>query len=460
MHKVFIGGAWVDAQAAASRDVVNPATLRTIGAAPDCGDGDVGLAVSAAGDALPHWRALEARQRAILVSSIGAAIRILKPELAALLTRESGKPLCESADCIDAAADLFERARAPSSSDAARAGVIAAIMPFNFPLLMMAAAAAPALAAGHTLVFKPAPQNPLASLMLARVYDALPPGVVNVLTGGSDTALALVRHPGVHRVLFTGSAQAAERLQAAGPGKPMELDMGVPDAFVVCGDANLDLAVPAVAWARLINAGQGCGFGGHVYVERGVAAEFVDRMHPCMGFLDVDDPTKPPTDLGPLISLDAALRVEDQVGRMLRTGAKLILGGRRFRPSGLPGHFFQPTILTNVPKGGVPARENILGPVMTITAVTDIAEAISIHSSQQPNFGASILTCDPERAVTSIDTGRLASLRVNDPSSEEQPGPFSGMRHAGLRRAFGVAGGVQTAAVLEPKPWWFPYLTR
>ena len=457
MQQIFIGGGWVDAQGDSGRDVVNPATLTPIGAAPDCGVEDVGLAVSAARDALPHWRTLDVRQRGGLVSEIGAAIRGLKPELSALLTRETGKPLCESVDCIDAAARLFERAGVPSAAGAGPARVIAAIMPFNFPLLMMAAAAAPALAAGHTLVCKPAPQNPLASLMFARVFEALPAGVVNVLTGGSDTALALVRHPQVERVVFTGSAQVGARIQAAEPGKPMELDLGVPDAFVVCGDANLDLAVPAVAWARLMNAGQGCGLGGHVYVERRIAAEFVDRMHPCMGFLDVDDPSKPPTDLGPLISIDAARRVEDQVGHMLRAGAKLILGGRRFRPSGLPGHFFQPTILTNVPPGGVPARENVLGPVMTITPVTDIAEAISIHSSVHPNFGTSIFTGDPERVSTSIDPARLAAARVNDLASG---GPFSAMRHAGLRRALGAAAGLQVAAVLDPKPWWFPYARR
>ena len=441
MHRIFVDGAWSDAGAVRALEILNPATLRPLGAAADCGPQDVARAVSAARAALPGWRGLDARARGVLLIEIGARIRAQKPELAALLMRESGKPLCESGDCVDAAAAVFERGAAVAAPETEPSNVVAAWVPSNFPLLLMAVAVARAVGAGDTLVCMPAPQNPLAGLMLARAFERLPPGVVNVVTGGLETARTLARHPGV---------------------ASLDLEFGSVDAFLVCKDADLDLAVPAIAWARLMNGGQGCGFGGHAYVDRSIATDFVDRMHPCVGFLDVDDPAKPPTDLGPLISLEAAQRVEDQVGRTLRAGAKLILGGRRFRPSGLPGHFFQPTILTDVRPGSVPAREHIRGPVITVTPVTDMGQAISMHSSGPgADFGVSIFTSDSELAIESLGALGPQNVRINDPASPRYPKlPFASLRHVGVRAALGEASGLQTAPVLTPKPWWFPYGNR
>ncbi len=441
MQQIFIDGAWSEAHGAPARTLLNPATLKPLGAAADCGAGGSFACRRGGAPRITRMDGYSRRASAARCWSKSAlASARKKAELANLLTRESGKPLCESRDCIDASALIFERASAVAPPDDQSPGVVAVLVPFNFPLLMMAAAIAPAIAAGNTVVCKPASENPLASLMLARAFERLPAGVVNVFTGTSETGLALRRHPGVMTV---------------------DLEPGSVDAFIVCKDVDLDVAVPAIAWARLMNGGQGCGFGGHVYVEQSIAADFVDRMHPCVGFLDVDDPAKPPTDLGPLISLDAAHRVEDQVGRTLRSGAKLILGGRRFRPSGLPGHFFQPTILTNVRPGSVPTRERILGPVITVTPAADLTEAFAMHSAEgRSGFGASIFTADPERAITSLDAIRGGDVRINDPESRELSGPFAGMRCARLRAALGGVGGLQVAPVLVPKPWWFPYRER
>ena len=165
----------------------------------------------------------------------------------------------------------------------------------------------------------------------------------------------------------------------------------------------------------------------------------MERIHQCVGFLDVDDPMKPATDLGPLVSLDAARRVEDQVGRSLREGAKLILGGRRFRPSGLPGHFFQPTILSDVRPGSVPTREEILGPVITITPVIDAAEALRLARGSAPGCGASIYTSDPQAAVLAVESLESGMFRINDPASANALGPFGGMRHRGVLRKLGGA---------------------
>jgi acyl-CoA reductase-like NAD-dependent aldehyde dehydrogenase len=473
MQQIFIDGTWVHAQEGSTRAVTNPANLEPIDTVADCGPVEVARAVDAAHAAQPGWHKVPAADRAALLREIGGRIRDGGRDLATLLTRETGKPLCESLDCIDAVVALFETggAGAPHSAGSPSqqpGAVLAAIAPFNFPLLFMACAIAPAIAAGGTVVCKPPPQNPLSSLMLARACGALPAGVFNVITGGADTGQALVRHAAVGQVRFTGSAAVGRTIAAAAQGKQLDLELGSVDAFVVCKDADLEVAVPAIAWARLLNAGQVCTSGKHIYVERSIAAEFVGRIHQSVGFLDVDDPMKPATDLGPLVSLDAAHRVEDQVGRSLREGAKLILGGRRFRPSGLPGHFFQPTILSDVRPGSVPTREEILGPVITITPVIDVAEALRFASASAAGCGASIYTSDPQaaaRVVESVESGRF---RINDPICGNALGPFGGMRHRGIVRGLGGAGVgtfehskyLEVAETLERKPWWFPYADR
>jgi betaine-aldehyde dehydrogenase len=473
MHPIFIDGAWVQPLEGPTRAVTNPATLEPIDTVADCGPVDVARAVDAAHAAQPGWQNVPAADRAALLREVGGRIHDNGRDLATLLTRETGKPLCESIDCIDAVVALFKARAAGASLSAGsphrRPGtVLAVIAPFNFPMLFMACAIAPAIAAGDTVVCKPPPENPLSSLMLARACGALPPGVLNVITGGAEAGQPLIEHADIGRVAFTGSAAVGRKIAAAAQGKLIDLEPGSVDAFIVCKDADLELAVPAIAWARLLNAGQVCTSGKHLYVERSIGAEFVERMHQCVGFLDVDDPMKPATDLGPLVSLDAARRVEDQVGRSLREGAKLILGGRRFRPSGLPGHFFQPTILSDVRPGSVPTREEILGPVITITPVIDAAEALRLARRSAPGCGASIYTSDPQAAVMALEALESGMFRINDPASGNALGPFGGMRHRGMLRQLGGADVevfqrskyLRVAAAPQRMSWWFPYGAR
>jgi acyl-CoA reductase-like NAD-dependent aldehyde dehydrogenase len=467
MRQIFIDGAWVDARAGTTREVINPATLEPLGIVPECGGEDVARAVAAARAALPAWQGLPAAQRATLTGEIGRRIGERRRELAALLTRESGKPLCESLDCIDAVASIFGNCAARADPSSAGSGIGAVIVPFNYPLLVMAASIAPAIAAGGTIVCKPPPLNPLSSLSLVEVCAALPRGVINVVTGGADAGLALVEHPDVESVSFTGGKEAGRRIAAAAPRKRLELELSSLDAFIVCEDADLDAVVPGMVWARLMNAGQGAS-GQHIYVERPILGQIVERIHPCAGFLDVDDPLKPLTDLGPLISNEAARRVEDQVGRTLRAGARLILGGRRFRPSGLAGHFFQPTILTDVRPGGVPTREEILGPVLTITPVSDVTQAIQMIAEADANPWATIYARDTDAVLRALQPLAAGVFRINDAPIGGGSGPFGRLQHRGVRRGLAAAGGselrkpkhIETAPVVEPKPWWFPYAHR
>ena len=460
--------------------IKNPATLEALDTVPDCGAEAVDRALGAAAAAQPGWAAMPPAERVALLRETAGRVRAQRAHLALSLSRESGKPLCEARDCIDAAADVFERCgntargapgapRAAGPAPAPRgrtAGVTAVITPYNFPVLAFAAAAVPALAAGATVVCKPPAQNPLTVLELVRLCDSLPAGVLNAVTGGADSAGRLIAHPDVSRVSFMGSAAVGCRLQALARGKSLDLETGSLDVFIVCKDADLERAVPAIAWSRLMNAGQTCAAPRHIYVERAIAAELAERMHQYVGFLDVDDPAKPPTDLGPLISLEAAQRVEDQVGRALRAGAKLILGGRRFRPSGLPGHFFQPTILANVPAGSAPAAEEILGPVITLTPVTALADALELSRHAAAAARAWIYTADPEAATRTVLARPGAPCFINDPG-DSRAGAFGGLRPGRILAALAalpahdpLSGIARTGAAIEPKPWWFPYLER
>ncbi len=474
MHGIYIDGGWVDARSEAAREVRNPATLLTLGEVAECGAEDAGRAVAAAHAAQSAWRLRPPLERAALLREIALKVHERRRELALHLSRETGKPLAEACDCVDAVAAIFERHGAgpagPAPPPESGGGVVAVITPFNFPLLALASAIVPQLAAGATVVCKPPPQNPLSSLELVRLCAGLPKGVINLVTGGAEAAEALTAHPIVTRVSFTGSSQVACRLQAAARGKQLDLETGSLDAFIVCRDADLERAVPSIAWTRLMNGGQTCASARHIYVERPVAAALAEQMHQYVGFLDVDDPKKTPTDLGPLISREAAQRVEDQVGRALRDGAKLILGGRRFRPSGLPGHFFQPTILTDVRPGGGVTREEILGPVITITPVSDLAEALEFATQTASPLRAWIYTGDPEASTRVLKDRAGGTFVLNDPANPEA-GPFGALRAGRIRSALGgpsapVPCGESGEARIEwgrsvtPKAWWFPYLER
>ena len=487
MHRILINGEWVAAASQSARVIRNPTTLKVLATVPDCGSEDVGLAVAAAKAAQPGWWKVPGVEKAKLLREIGARIRAREHALASLMTQETGKPLCEAVDCIDWVAACFEyygevaRSSYGNSVPPGAAhqlnftikepfGVVAAIVPFNFPLLLMAWKVAPAIAAGNAVVCKPPHQNPLSSLHLAEVYDLLPPGVVNVVTGAAETGTALVEHPDVDLIAFTGSTAAGRRIAAAAGAqlKKVNLELGSIDPFIVFKDADLDVAVPGVAWARLLNAGQVCTSSKRIYVEAPIATEFIERLHGFVAQLQVGDPMKRETDLGPLISEEAAQRVEDQVARAVADGATLGLGGRRFQPSGLPGHFFQPTILTNVRHGSVATREEIFGPVLAITQVADADEAIRLANDSEYGLGASIYTADLATAMRAMESIKAGTFWINDPLTDNDAAPFGGMRHSGIGRELGPEGldafreskHVHLDWLMERKSWFFPYRDR
>jgi acyl-CoA reductase-like NAD-dependent aldehyde dehydrogenase len=482
---ILVGGQWEAARSRVTREIRNPATGELVGVAADCAVEDVDRAVGAARAAQATWGRLPGVEKAIALRQVGDAIRHLGKDLATLMTRETGKPLIESMDCIEWVAACFEyyaevgrRSRGNSIPPVAPHqlnftikepyGVVAAIVPFNFPLLLMAWKVAPALAAGNTVVCKPPHQNPLSNLMMARAFELLPPGVVNVVTGdGAGAGEALLQHPGVDLVAFTGSTEVGRHIaaEAGRQLKKVNLELGGVDPFIVFADADLDVAVRAVAWARLLNAGQVCTSSKRIYLVAEIAAEFTGRLVEYVKTLRVGDPIQGDTDIGPLITAGAVRKVASQVEQSVAQGAKLLLGGT---PLPGPGHFFAPTILGDVRHGSLPTTEEIFGPVISLIVAEDAEDAIRMANDSSYGLGAVVYTRSLELALHAMDSIRAGTFWVNDPLTDNDAGPFGGARWSGIGRELGEEGldafreakHVHIDYVQEVKSFWFPNKNR
>ncbi len=416
VQPIWIGGAWVRACAPRIRECLNAATLAPLGTVPLCDAQDLGAALAAAAAAQPAWRGMPAALRTEGFARVGARLRAAAAGIARALTQEFGKPLCESLDEVAAAAACFGSvAEHEVPAVATAAGPVGIVGSGDLPLLDMARRVAAALAAGHCVVCMPAPQAPLAGLLLAECHDPLPAGVVNVLTGGAELASALMTR--------CGGESNTQRTRGAVP-------------VIVLSDADLDLAVPGAAWLALRNAGQSCSARARLYVDRAIAAAFADRLHEYTAFLEVGDPLKPDTDLGPLSSHEAVRRAEEQVARASKDGARLKLGGRGFSPWGLPGHFFQPTILFDVRRDSLAAREEIFAPVISIMPVDGLDDALD-RARELACVGAEIHTRDATLAARA-----LRSIRSPETAPAATPAPPA-LVHVTTRRAE-----------------WFPYAAR
>jgi betaine-aldehyde dehydrogenase len=348
-------------------------------------------------------------------------------------------------------------------------GVVAAIVPFNYPLLLLVWKIAPALAAGNTVVIKPSELTPLATLrMVEQALAHLPPGVVNVVTGGPAVGAALVDDPRVACVAFTGSTavgtQIAER--CARHLKRVNLELGGIDPLIVFEDADLDVAVPGAAWARFLNNGQVCTSAKRIYVVEPIAKEFIERFVAHTRSLRIGNGMDPETDLGPLISERARARVEAQVQRALSEGATLLEGGRR--PEAGPGWFHAPTVLTGVTPAHAIVCEEVFGPIASIQVVKDANEAIARAAASDFGLGANIYTSNLTWALTAMQEIKAGTFWINDPLTDNDAAPFGGMRKSGMGRELGEEGldafretkHVHLDFVPERKTFWFPYAQR
>ena len=485
-------GMWIDHKHEAARGretmvVENPATEEAIAAVPRAQAADVSAAVERARIAQREWRRVPGLDKAKMLHEVASRIRAMHRELAETMTLEGGKPMIENLDevewttaCFDYYAEIGRHSRGSSIPPAFEhqvnftvkepLGVVAAIVPFNYPLLLMAWKVAPALAAGNTVVIKPAEETPLATLRLAQAFDVLPPGVVGIVTGtGSEAGEALVRHPHVDAIAFTGSTSTGKHIMrlAADSLKRVNLETSGIDPFIVCEDADLDVAARGAVWARYLNAGQVCTSAKRFYVVDAIADAFAKRFVELARQIVVGDPRRPETDMGPLISRKALEAVRASIDSALREGAHLATGGGR--PDGCErGHFLEPTLLDHVRHGSSPTREEIFGPVAAIIRVRDVDEAIALANDSEYGLGANIYTNNLRYVMKAMEEIKAGTFWVNDPLTDNEAGPFGGMRQSGLGRELGEEGldafrepkHVHIDYIQERKNYWFPYSER
>ncbi len=483
---------WIDGERAPARSgetlaIENPATEETIATVPRARSDDVSLAVAASRRAQPAWRRLPGLEKAKLLHEVAARVRADGHATAKLMTLEGGKPLIENLDeiewttaCFDYYAEIGRSSRGnaipPSFEHQVNFtikepyGVVGVIVPFNYPLLLMSWKVAPALAAGNTVVIKPADQTPLATLALAKAFEHLPRGVVQIVTGtGAEAGEALVTDRRVDMIAFTGSTETGKRIMrlAADTLKKVNLETSGIDPFIVCEDADVEIAARGAVWARFLNSGQVCTSAKRFYVVEKIADAFTERFVALAREIKVGDPSKPETDMGPVISRAALGRVQKAIEKATGEGARLISGGKR-PPALTKGHFLEPTVLTGVKHGSSPTREEIFGPVASIIRVKDVDEAIEKANDSDYGLGANIYTNNLRHVMKAMEEVKAGTFWVNDPLTDNEAGPFGGMRQSGIGRELGEEGldafrepkHVHIDYIMERKGYWFPYSQR
>jgi betaine-aldehyde dehydrogenase len=343
-------------------------------------------------------------------------------------------------------------------------------VPFNYPLLLLTWKIAPAIAAGNTVVIKPSELTPLATLrMVQHAMHVLPAGVANVVTGGADVGAAIVDHPDVACIAFTGSTAVGTQIatKAAARLARVNLELGGIDPCIVFEDADLDVAVPGVAWARFLNAGQVCTSAKRIYLVEKIARPFIERLVEHVKTIQLGHGMNPETDMGPLVSARALARVEDQVTRAVTQGATVLAGAHRV-PNAGAGYFFAPTVLTGVTPQQPVVCEEVFGPIASIQIVKDAAEAIAAAARSEYGLGANIYTSNLTWAMQAMTDIKAGTFWINDPLTDNDAAPFGGMRKSGMGRELGEEGldafretkHVHLDFIPEKKSYWFPYRKR
>jgi acyl-CoA reductase-like NAD-dependent aldehyde dehydrogenase len=487
MRRLYINGGFSDGSGGAPIEVIDPATGKPAGQAARGGPQDVEAAVAAARAAFPPWKRTSAFARADLLTEIARRLRAHREDLAVTLTHETGRTLRKNRGYVDWSATCFEyyaglirdrRGRVIPSAEPGQLnlvlkeplGVVGCIVPWNYPLLLLAWKVAPALAAGNTVVIKPASQTPLMTLDLHQVFEPLPNGVVNIITGsGREVGDALVRHPDVPCIAFTGSTEVGRHIYRLGAErvKKLHLELGGSDAAIVCADTDLETTARAVAWTAFLNAGQVCTSAERIYVEQPVHDRFVEALAAFTRGLVVGPGMDERTEVTPLIARAERERVEGLVGAALREGASVAAGGRR--PAHLPdGWFYEPTVLAGARQGMALLREEIFGPVAPVVPFADFEEALRLANDSPYGLGATLFSNDPRRVLRYYEEIEAGNVWVNDPLVDNPAGPFGGVKQSGLGRELGEEGleefqrtkHVHWDMEARPKPWWFPWTPR
>ena len=485
MRKMFIDGEFVNSISGETFTVENPATEEEIDQVPRAREADAEHAVAAAVRAQDDWRFVPGIEKCELLHRIAFNIREHQQDLATLLTAEGGKALIENMDEVEWVAACFDYYAEVGRHESGRVippvqrhqmnfvmkepyGVVVCIVPWNYPLLLMAWKVAPALMAGNAVIIKPSEHTPLSTLRLAEVaFSELPRGIVNVITGfGPEAGEPLVAHPNTHVIAFTGSVATGKRIArlAAERVKKVNLELGGNDPFIICDDIDLEVAVRGAVWAAYLNMGQVCTSGERFYVLDSVADKFIDRFVEFTGSLRLGNPMGPDVDLGPMISAAQRDKVERKLDQVREMGANVLCGGRR-PPNLKRGYYFEPTVVTGVDHSMPLMREETFGPVAPIMKVKDIDEAIGLANDSEYGLGANILTNNLEYALKAAERIKAGTFWINDPLTDNDAGPFGGMRMSGGGRELGAEGleefretkHVHLDYKLEMKSYWYPY---
>jgi succinate-semialdehyde dehydrogenase/glutarate-semialdehyde dehydrogenase len=449
----YIDGSWVAADGGESLPVHNPATGAKLGVIPNMGTSETRRAIAAAATAMPAWAARTAKDRAVILRRWFDLMMANQEDLATLMTAEQGKPLAESKGEIAYAAsfiewfaeegkrlygDIIPGHQADKRIMVLRqpVGVVAAITPWNFPAAMITRKAGPALAAGCTMVVKPATQTPYSALALAELAEraGIPKGVFNVVTG-SATAIGgeMTSNPTVRKLTFTGSTEIGKKLmvQCASTVKKLSLELGGNAPFIVFDDADLDAAVQGAIASKYRNTGQTCVCANRLLVQAGVYDEFSAKLAAAVGKLRVGDGLAGPTEQGPLIDAKAVSKVEEHIADAVKKGAKVALGGKRHA---LGGTFFEPTILTGVTPQMMVAREETFGPLAPLFKFDTEAEAIAMANDTEFGLAAYVYTRDLARSWRVSEAIEYGIVGLNTGIISTEVAPFGGMKESGTGR--------------------------
>ncbi len=450
---MFLGGKWIAADSGATLAVRDPATGAMLAEVPNCGAAETRRGIAAADAALPAWRALTAKQRSQTLQRWFALINDNADDLAQLITAEGGKPLAEAkgevaygASFVEWFAEEGKRAYGetiPATLADKRLvvvkqpiGVCAAITPWNFPLAMITRKVAPALAAGCTVVVKPAEQTPLTALALAALAEqaGFPAGVFNVLTG-DPVAIGgeLTASPVVRKLSFTGSTEVGRLLmaQSAPTIKKLSLELGGNAPFIVFDDADVDAAVNGALIAKYRNTGQTCVCANRILVQAGVYEEFAQKLAARAAAMKVGAGSEDGVMQGPLIDAGALAKVEAHVADALAKGARVLCGGARHERG---GNFFQPTVLADVTPAMRVAREETFGPVAPLFRFSSEAEAVAMANDTEFGLAAYFYSRDVARCWRVGEALEYGMVGVNTGLISNEVAPFGGIKQSGLGR--------------------------
>jgi betaine-aldehyde dehydrogenase len=464
-------------------EVVNPATEGSLGEVRSASSEQVDTAVRSSLAAYKKWKKTPAPERGEMLHALSSWIVDHTDALARTLTAEGGKPLVEnrdemgwSASCCGYYAELgrTERGRVIPSGEEGQLnlvvkepyGPVAAIVPWNYPILLLAWKLAPALAAGNTVVVKPSPFTPLSTLELCEGFaQTFPPGVVNVVTGEGGVGAALVDHRDIAMVAFTGSVETGKTIAraAADQVKKVHLELGGKDAFIVCDDIDLEVAAKGAVWSAYLNSGQVCTSAERFYVLPKVYDDFVDAFVDQTNRLIVGDPMRDETDIGPMVRGVQRDKVEAQLQAAQAGGARVLAGGDRgdFER----GYFLMPAVVVDVDESMDLLTKETFGPVAPIAKVSSLEEAIERTNASEYGLGANVYTQRLDYMLKAMEEIEAGTIWFNDPLTDNEAAPFGGMKASGGARELGAEGleefrqskHIHIDSKMDVKSWWYPY---